>query len=122
MSEPRRVIAELAIGTDLHGEDHTKAAIRAVDEALRRSTLTFFSALGIDHRDMRVEAVVGAQKPEAIDCEAVAARLPRGIGSARAVHGGLDVETGRGRLVTVSVAVIATLAVEPGRWRLAQDR
>ena len=43
-----RVILELGSGNDLHGSDYTKAALRAVQDALHHSSLAFIRSLKID--------------------------------------------------------------------------
>ena len=43
-----RVILELGSGNDLHGADYTKAALRAVQDALHHSSLSFVRTLKID--------------------------------------------------------------------------
>ncbi len=40
MSGLKRVILEMGAGNDLHGGDYTKAALRAVQDALHHSALT----------------------------------------------------------------------------------
>lgn len=107
MSE-KRIILEMGTGNDLYGQDYTKAARRAVQDALHHSSITLFSKLGIDHNEMRVRVTIGVQNPEQVNCELVAADLPRGRAEVRAVKGGLDVadeEAG-------TLHVIATAAVE----------
>ena len=44
----KRIILEMGTGNDLYGEDYTKAACRAVDDALHHSSLTLFRSLGFD--------------------------------------------------------------------------
>ena len=120
MSE-KRVILEMGSGNDLYGADYTKAAIRAVEDAFRHSSLTLFRSLGIDHAKMRVVVTVGVQKPEAVDTAKVVATLPRGVATVHAVHGGLDVEDPD----TSTPHVIATAAMEAfvpdqaGKFRIA---
>jgi uncharacterized protein (TIGR02058 family) len=88
----RRVILELGTGNDLHGGDYTKAALRAVQDALHHSSLSMIRSLGIDAKtQMFVEVTIGVQQPEKVDAEAVKASLPHGIVTVRAVKGGLDV-------------------------------
>lgn len=96
------------MGNDLHGQDYTKAAGRAIEDALRHSSIPLFGALGLAHAEMRVQVTVGVQKPEAVDCAALAATLPRGRAEVTAVFGGLDVENPDSGEVTV----IAQAAVE----------
>ena len=46
----RRVILELGTGNDLHGGDYTKAALRAVQDALHHSSLSMIRTLRVDSR------------------------------------------------------------------------
>ena len=62
MSE-KRIILEMGTGNDLYGRDYTKAARRAVQDALHHSSITLFSKLGIDHSEMRVSVTIGASPP-----------------------------------------------------------
>jgi len=91
MSNLKRVILEMGAGNDLHGGDYTKAALRAVQDALHHSSLTLLRTLKISPKDMRVEVTIGVQKPEAVDAEKVRASLPHGQVTVRVVKGGLDV-------------------------------
>jgi len=86
-----RVILELGSGNDLHGSDYTKAALRAVQDALHHSSLFFIRSLKIDKSKLEVEVTVGVQRPEQVDIEAVKKSLPVGSVTVRAVKGGLDV-------------------------------
>jgi len=104
----RRVILELGTGNDLHGGDYTKAALRAVQDALHHSSLTMIRALGVDARTgMFVDVTIGVQQPDKVDVEKVKASLPHGIVSVNAVKGGLDVPDPEGN----DIAVIASAAV-----------
>lgn len=104
----QRFIIEMGMGNDLHGMDYTKAAGRAIEDALRHSSIPLFGALGLDHAEMRVQVTVAVQEPERVDCAALTARLPRGKAEVRAVHGGLNVTNPDSKEVTV----IAQAAVE----------
>lgn len=86
-----RVILELGSGNDLHGSDYTKAALRAVQDALHHSSLSFIRSLKIDKNEIDVEVTIGVQKPEKVDLEKVKASLPVGKVTVKAVKGGLDV-------------------------------
>src|SRR3546814_15614002 len=92
----KRVILEMGAGNDLHGGDYTKAAVRAVQDALHHSSLTFIRTLGIDKNALIVDVTIGVQKPERIETEKVKATLPVGKVRVKAVKGGLDIpEIGR---------------------------
>ncbi len=116
MSGEQRLIIETGMGTDLHGGDVTKAALRAVDDAMRRSSLPIFGSIGMDHAQMRVQVTVGTHDPAAVDIDEVAAHLPRGAVTVRAVEGGMKLEDG---IVVVTAAVEAFLPLQTGQWRLS---
>jgi uncharacterized protein (TIGR02058 family) len=103
----KRVILELGSGNDLHGGDYTKAAVRAVEDAIHHSSLSFVRTLGLDARTMQVAVTIGVQQPDRVDPEIVKATLPHGQVTVTVVKGGLDVpDAARG-----DVAVIASAAV-----------
>lgn len=104
----KRVILEMGAGNDLHGGDYTKAAIRAVQDALHHSSLTFIRSLGIDKNELHVDVTIGVQKPELVDADKVKATLPVGKIRVKAVKGGLDIADE----VVGDVAVIASAAIE----------
>jgi uncharacterized protein (TIGR02058 family) len=88
----RRVILELGTGNDLHGGDYTKAALRAVQDALHHSSLAMIRTLKINSKtDMFVDVTIGVQNPDKVDVEKVRASLPHGIVTVKVVKGGLDV-------------------------------
>ena len=60
----KRIILEMGTGNDLYGEDYTKAACRAVDDALHHSSLILFRSLGFDHADMDVRVTIAVQDPK----------------------------------------------------------
>ena len=87
----KKVAMELGMGTSLRRQDYTKAAIRALQDALWHNSLTMADAFGFSREDMIVEVEIGVQKPEKVDIEVVKAILPYGKGSVQVVHGGLDI-------------------------------
>ncbi|HYZ41080.1 MAG TPA: Lin0512 family protein [Stellaceae bacterium] len=103
----KRVILEMGTGNDLHGGDYTKAAVRAVQDAIHHSSLSFIRTLGLDARTMQVEVSIGVQHPEKVDPGAVKSALPHGGVTVKVVKGGLDVPDDEGG----DVAVIASAAV-----------
>ena len=104
----KRVILELGTGNDLHGGDYTKAALRAVQDALHHSSLSFIRSLGLDAGKMQVDVTIGAQRPEKVDAEAVRASLPRGTVTVKVVKGGLDIpEEGAHDAAVIASAAVA---------------
>ena len=118
----QRLILETGIGTDLYGEDYTKAACRAVNDAIRHSSLPVFSSLGISHTEMTVKVTVGVQKPEQVDTAVVAAELPRGNAEVVAVFGGQNIEdTTNGSVSTIAtVGIEAWLDIDQSKWKLSE--
>ena len=117
----KRIILEMGTGNDLYGEDYTKAACRAVEDAIRHSSLILFRSLGFDHADMQVQVTIGVQHPEKVDAELVAQKLPRGTASVRVVKGGLNVVDADNNSLTVlaTAAVEAWLDIDPNDWVLS---
>lgn len=83
---------EIGMGTDLRGEDSTKAACRAVKDALHRNSLTIAPALSFPREAMLVDIRIGAPNPSSVDEKAVAACAPYGVVSVETVEGGLSVD------------------------------
>jgi uncharacterized protein (TIGR02058 family) len=108
----KRIILELGAGTALHGGQYTKAAVRAVDDALHHSSLSFLRALEIDPAAMQVEVTIGVQKPEQVDAAAVKATLPHGQVTVKVVKGGLDVVDQENNDVTVIASAAVAVRVD----------
>src|SRR4030095_11539919 len=109
-----RVILELGSGNDLHGSDYTKAALRAVQDALHHSSLSFVRTLKVDKTRLDVEVTIGVQRPERVDLEKIKQSLPLGNVTVRAVKGGLDVvdPENNDRAVIASAAIAVRIAAE----------
>src|SRR6202040_400917 len=106
-----RCITEMGMGVDVHGKDATKAARRAVSDAIRHSSLGFFRMLGKTAKDMFVDVTIGVPDPDAVDTAAVAKELPYGTVTVTAVKGGLKVDDERGgdAIIIANAAVIVSL-------------
>jgi len=114
----RRVIIEMGMGNDLHGMDYQKAARRAIEDAIRHSTLPIFDSIDLPHTEMRVQVTVAVQEPDMIDTEALKSGLPRGRATVSAVAGGLNIlnpETGD-TAVVATASVEAFLPLQAGKW------
>ena len=114
----KRFILEMGTGNDIYGEDYNKAAIRAVQDALHHSSITFFNSLGIDRNTMMVEVTVGVQVPDEIDIEIIGQQIPYGSVTVNAVKGGLNVIDKDNDSVTViaTAAVAARLDIPEGKY------
>ncbi|SFG48242.1 Lin0512 family protein [Sulfitobacter dubius] len=113
----QRIIIEMGMGNDLHGMDYTKACARAIEDALRHSSLPLFGALDVTPDQMRVQVTVAVQEPDKVDIDVLVPKLPRGRAEVRAVMGGLNVPTGQDTIVVAQASVEAFLPSQTG-WRL----
>ncbi len=114
MSGMKRIILEMGTGNDLYGEDYTKAAKRAVQDAIHHSSLILFKSLDINPEYMEIELNLAAWKPEMIDLDAVAAELPYGKVFPKAVIGGLNIHdevTGRTSVI-VNAGIVVRLPIQ----------
>ena len=87
-----RYLTEMGMGVDVHGSDYTKAACRAVADALRHSSLNFFEPLGKSHKDMHITVKIGVVKPHLVDCATVAKEVPYGAVTVEPSTGGLNID------------------------------
>ena len=84
-------VLEFGMGVDLHGGDCTKAACRAVFDALRHSSLPLFREISERGGTVLVDVTVAVPDPASVDLEVVKAELPHGTVTVQAVNGGLSV-------------------------------
>lgn len=109
----KRMVMQIGMGTDIRGADYTKAAVRALRDALWHNSLGIANALGFDTDAMQVAVRIGVPKPEAVDRAAVLAVLPHGTGTVEVVEGGLEIanDAGTGSTVIANAAAIVQLDV-----------
>ena len=91
----RRFIIEVGMGIDQHGQDHTRAAERAVQDAIQRSCLCGLKeVVGLKNSgDMVVEVLIGCPAPETVDKARVLKALPLGQKKIEVRQGGLSGKT-----------------------------
>jgi len=110
----KRMVMELGMGSSLRQQDYTRAACRALEDALWHNSLSIADAFGLDRSAMIIEVDVAVQYPEKVDTSVVARILPYGQASVRAVHGGLDVPKPDGGITVIAnAAVVVYLDIEP---------
>jgi uncharacterized protein (TIGR02058 family) len=111
----QRFIIEMGMGNDQYGQDYTKAAARAIEDAIRHSSIPMFEAMGIAHAEMEVRVTVGVQNPDAVDCAALAQNLPRGKATITATFGGLNVTNpDNGNVLVIATAVVEAYLPKQG--------
>ncbi len=109
-----RCVTEMGMGVDVRGGDYTKAAQRAVFDAIHHSSLGFQRLIGKTADDMETEVVIGAPNPDAVDTNEVLSVLPHGGGTCKAVVGGLEVPNDEGTDSTLIVNAIVIVRYDDG--------
>ena len=85
------MLLELGMGTSLRSGSYTKAACRAVQNALWRNSINLAEVFGAQKSDMLIFVEIACQNPTKIDLNAVIAEFPYGVVTTIAVSGGLDI-------------------------------
>ena len=87
----RPSVLEFGMGVDVHGRDATKAACRAVSDAIRHSSLPLLQEVRERGGKMLVDVTVAVPDPPSVNIDIVRRELPHGEVTVRAVEGGLSV-------------------------------
>ncbi|HLG12238.1 MAG TPA: Lin0512 family protein [Dehalococcoidia bacterium] len=104
----RAVVLEFGMGLDVHGNDATKAAKRAVSDAIRHSSLPLLQEIRERGGEMLVDVTIGVPDPSAVDLEAVKAELPHGVVTVKAEAGGLKSPVGDSLIACAIIVVSAS--------------
>lgn len=89
-----RFVIEIGMGIDFHGQDVTKAAVKAARDAISKSCLIGleevcgFDEDNIDER-VDIDVTVAVSRPDEVNKDEVAKVFPVGKINVRAVYGGL---------------------------------
>ncbi len=110
----KRMALEIGMGTDVRGGDSTKAAARALRDALWRNSLSIAKALGQDPKDMLVDIRIGVPKPETVRRDEVLSVVPYGTPELTVIDGGLEManEDNSDVMLLAHAAVIVRLDVD----------
>jgi uncharacterized protein (TIGR02058 family) len=108
----KRLVLQIGMGTDIRGPDYTKAAVRALRDALWHNALSVADALGQHVDAMQVEVTIGVPHPERVDKAAVLAILPHGTGTVTVVEGGLEIPSDAGTNITVIANAAAVVRLD----------
>ncbi len=103
MAKP--AVLEFGMGVDLHGLDGTKAACRAVFDALRHSSLPIFRDIRERGGTMLVDVTVGIPDGVKVDLEVVKKELPHGEVTVHTAPGGLKVPNSDTLIACASITV-----------------
>lgn len=108
----KRMVLQIGMGTDIRGQDYTKAAVRALRDALWHNSLSVANALGLPVDSMQVEVTIGVPRPDLVDKAAVLAVLPHGSGTVKIVEGGLEIANDEGTNTTVAANAAAVVRLD----------
>jgi uncharacterized protein (TIGR02058 family) len=108
----KRMVLEIGMGTDIRGGDSTKAAVRALRDALWHNSLSIGVAVGQHVDAMRVAVTIGVPSPETVDKQQVLDVLPHGTGTCEVVEGGLRMPNPAGTDVTLIAHAAAVVYLD----------
>jgi len=108
----KRLVVEMGMGVDIRGGDYTKAAVRALRDALWHNSLTVVPALGYPVEQMEVDIEIGVAAPDQVDTKKVAEVLPYGRANVKVVKGGLDVREDDKHTIVANAAAVVYLNIE----------
>jgi uncharacterized protein (TIGR02058 family) len=108
----KRMVLEIGMGTDIRGSDPTKAAARALRDALWHNSLSIATALGQPLEAMQVDVMIGVPRPELVNKAEVLAVLPYGKGTVTVVEGGLEVRNDEGTDSTLIANACAIVSLD----------
>jgi uncharacterized protein (TIGR02058 family) len=114
----KRMVLEIGIGTDIRGADPTKAACRALRDALWHNSLSIATVLGRSLDEMIVDVHIGVPRPELVDKAQVLAVLPYGKGTVTVIEGGLEIHNDEGTsstLIANACAVVSPTSLKGNR-------
>ena len=95
MPDYRRYLLENGTGVDLHGKDETKAAQRAVKDAISHSSMiglgSLFKIGSFEELEeaLMVDVTIATPNPEKVDGDAVLSVLPEGKRRINIIKGGM---------------------------------
>jgi len=118
----KRFIIEMGTGVEQHGQDVTRAAIKAVKDAITRVSLVgLLEMVALENlNDMLVEVLIACPYPEEINTGEVLKALPFGHTEIRVVDGGMvvhghelrELEDKSDEIIVANAAVTVSLDVE----------
>jgi len=125
MPDYRRYLLENGTGVDLHGKDETKAAQKAIKDAISHSSMIGLGGLFKigSFKDLEealmVDVTIATPNPETVDGEAVLSVLPEGRRRINIIKGGMmwppeniDPDARSHEVVIVNAVIVVLIDVE----------
>ena len=97
----KRILTEFGMGSSLRQRDYTRAAKRALRDALWHNSINVVAPFGLEREAMIIKAQIAVQDPDAVDTDELAKVFPYGAVTVSATKGGLDVPKPDGSGVTI---------------------
>ncbi|UCB42751.1 MAG: Lin0512 family protein [Dehalococcoidales bacterium] len=93
MMNKKRFVIEMGTGVEQHGQDITRAATKAVKDAISRVSLVGLLEIVTleDLNEMFVEVLIACPRPDEVDADQVLQVLPFGQKEIKVVEGGMIV-------------------------------
>jgi uncharacterized protein (TIGR02058 family) len=118
----KRLVIEIGTGVEQHGQDVTRAATKAVKDAISRVSLVGLLEMVAleDLNEMLVEVLIACPQPEEVDTGEVLQSLPFGQKEIRVVEGGMvvhghelrELQDKSDEIIIANAAVTVSLDVE----------
>ncbi len=118
----KRLVIEIGTGVEQHGQDVTRAATKAVKDAIGRVSLVGLREMMAlkDLNEMLVEVLVACPHPEEVNTDEVLQALPFGQKEIKTVEGGMlvhghklhELEDKSDEIIIANAAVTVSLDVE----------
>ncbi|MBH69549.1 MAG: hypothetical protein CMM58_14430 [Rhodospirillaceae bacterium] len=108
----QRIVTEIGLGTDIRGRDYTKAACRALRDALWHNSLGIADIIDIDVDSMWVEVIIGVPNPNSVKTQEVLELLPHGKGNVSCIAGGLEIKKHGGEDATIMANAVAIVYLD----------
>jgi len=118
----KRLVIEIGTGVEQHGQDVTRAATKAVKDAIGRVSLVGCREMMAlkDLNEMLVEVLVACPRPEEVDTGKVLQALPFGQKEIKVFEGGMvvhghklrELEDKSDEIIVANAAVTVSLDVE----------
>ena len=108
----KSMVMEFGSGVDIRGGDCTKAAVRAVESALRHNSISFAQAFDQPKEAMVIRIAIGVPRPDEVDAQAVARVLPYGSAEVRVEEGGMEIASDDGSAGTTLANAALTVYLD----------
>ena len=92
----KKMVIEFGMGTDIRGADPTKAAVRALRDALWHNSLSIADKMGQKADEMCIEVKIGVPDATNVEHQKVLSVLPHGRGTIEVIEGGLKIPNDSG--------------------------